>query len=488
MLPSKTHFSIVNQDMTSEYSTDSPSMGKLEFRSATTLSRPFSPPPPDNPWDLDVGITPPASAYYQGSPGLDTSEVKELISHVNISEHLLSLNTSQHGYSKDASAGPPTPKDSKHPQVRHDEIQSPSPHELNEGFYSMHFAKFMRVNNRLIEEQQTVSAKRSKVRELRQALRFKREEEAILRATLMKKLNSLFAQNGPPPVHSMIQDYELLQSATEAYLDLENTYHDAEDQLEQQEYQLVKSMEKFAALSHKLPYVTAQEHLLASEKCDLEEEEEDDDDDDDDDENFSMPSTTQDLPQGVVDYLSRVGDVRILQEHLLDLDTQWLAIMDKQKQRGPLEIPLDSESLEFLRTYDEEREKMLKDLNNAQLDVNQLRSMCEEKGVLTDEYARDLDFLYPLDQEEFTGQEHDPLKLPADEDSSFFFEPEAMAQLTPTRFINKWILHQLRNSSVEIHRLKSRPELQALWDKGLMTQAYHHDQPALSIWMKITAT
>lgn len=382
-------------------------------------------PSPDIDAKVDVGMHGAASGFLASNEAFSSvpqeTEAQELIPHPD--------------HSKDVSADPPVPADSKHPQL----------------------FKLALATKHLVEEQQTVSAKRSQVRELRQALKHKREEESNLRTALMKKLNALFAQQDPSMAEPLVRDYEALQLITEAYLDLENNYHDAEDQLEQEEYRLGKSMERFAGSSFDSPFRDPSDPTQFTL---------DDYPHDDDDVSSSVASVTQDLPQGVVEYLSRVGDVRLLQEHLLDLDSQWLTITDKQKQRSPLHLPLDDESLEFLRMYDEERRKTWCNLNHAQLDVNQLRSICEENGLLKDEHTMDLDILCPLGLGDATRQIDDPLKLSVDDGSSYFFEPQTTTQLNSTRFINKWILHQLRNSSIEIRRLKSRPELQPLRDRG----------------------
>ncbi|KAH8427296.1 uncharacterized protein LDX57_005010 [Aspergillus melleus] len=459
------------QGKTADELIDPPDMEKLDNGSATTS--PYLPlPSPDILADLDLGLgmcgiaSSPPTTIRGSSSGVQATEVQEAVAHpsLNRSNQLPSSDACHPGHSKDVSADPPSPEHSKRPQTRIDDILSSFLGDSSEALDSARLVKLVLANQHLIEEQQTVSAKRSQVRELRQALKYKREEESILRTALMKKLNALFAQQDLSK--SLVQDYEVLQLTTEAYVQLEYSYHDAEDELEQQEYRLGKSMKRFASLSYKSPMRTS----LDSIKHTLE-----DASPDDSDGASSMATTAQNHPQSMVDYLSRMGDVRLLHEHLMDLDSQWLAIMDKHKQRSPLHLPLDDESLEFLRTYDEERRKMWYELSHAQLDVNQLRSICEENGLLTDDRTESLGFLYPLDSESSARLSDDPLKLSVDEGSSFFFEPQTAAQLHPTMFINKWLLHQLRSSSVEIHRLKSRPELQPLWDRGF-------DDTSISRW------
>jgi hypothetical protein len=310
------------------------------------------------------------------------------------------------------------------------------------------------TSGRLIEQLEDVSARRVRAREMRVALRYKREDEGKHRAALTKRLNSLLAQ-----LNSLLaQDHQLtdlveeLQSATESYLDLEQTYHRVEDELDQDEYVLIQSMQRFAkSLGESAPGPSKVSPQAESSASDLDAR--------------SCRGEPLAYPPVVVDYLSRVGDARILQERLADLDSQWYNIVDKQKVRSSLNISLDEESLQFLRSYDASRTQIRKELNETMLDVVRLRTICDERGVLPEEYSGDLDFLYGMGLEDVASQIEDPLKTSALDDSSPFYEPGS-AKVSSAMFINKWLLHQLRHSSVEISRLKAAPELQQLSDEG----------------------
>ncbi|RHZ45342.1 uncharacterized protein CDV56_100326 [Aspergillus thermomutatus] len=300
------------------------------------------------------------------------------------------------------------------------------------------------ASGRLIERLEDVSARRLRAREMRVALRYKREDEGKHRAALMKRLNSLLAQD-----HQLADLIEELQSATESYLDLEQTYHRAEDELDQDEYVLIQSMQRFAKSLRESPSkVTPQAESSFS-----------------DIDARSFRGEPLEYPPVVVDYLSRVGDARILQERLSELDSQWYTLVDKQRLRSSLNISLDEESLQFLRLYDASRAQIRKELNETMLDVVRLRAICDEQGLLTEEYTGDMDFLYGMGLEDVASQIEDPLKTSALDDSSPFYEPGS-AKVSSAMFINKWLLHQLRHSSVEISRLKAAPELQHLSDEG----------------------
>lgn len=303
------------------------------------------------------------------------------------------------------------------------------------------------ASGRLIEQLEAVSARRLRAREMRVALRYKREDEGKHRAALMKRLNLLLAQD-----HQLTDLIEGLESATESYLDLEQAYHWMEDELDQDEYALIQSMQRFAKSMRESPpglsKITIQAECNAS-----------------DDSARSLHDEPLEYPPAVFDYLSRVGDARILQERLVELDSQWYTIVDKQRLRSSLNIALDEESLRFLRSYDGSKTQIRKELHETILDIVRLQALCNEQGLRPEEYTGDMDFPYGMGLGEVAFQPEDPLKTSAIDDPSPFYE-SGPAKVSSAMFINKWLLHQLRHSSVEISRLKAAPELRQLSDEG----------------------
>ncbi|RMJ29079.1 hypothetical protein PHISP_00022 [Aspergillus sp. HF37] len=302
--------------------------------------------------------------------------------------------------------------------------------------------------DRMIESQSEVSAKRLSVRELRQGLKYKREEEGALRAAVMKKLNILSAQTADTT--PLLPELEQLRSATNAYLDMERDYNQAEDELEEQEYAVFKSMKR---LSDFLRHNSAPDAMEAPEFSAFNNA----------DEASSTVSGIDEVSPSVAEYLSRVGDLRILQERLSELDGEWMSVTENQSLRQRVGIPMTEESLQFLHRYDEQRMQIQDEMNDVLLDINRLRAACDNDGAAMDQHAKGID---GLQLGEITQQPEDPLKTPAVGDTHALFEPGTSEQLSRTTFINKWILHHLRHSSVEIGRLKSLPELQSLEDEG----------------------
>lgn len=337
---------------------------------------------------------------------------------------------------------------------KRDQLEPDPPASLSdqqsEGGHGNQSGRLREAIERMIESQIEVSAKRLKVRELRQGLRYKREEEGALRATVVKRLNILFAQNvdGAP----LLPEFEQLQSATDAYLAMERSYNQAEDELEQEEYALSKTMGRLSDFLRETSATAALDTREFSEY--------------NADDASSTISGLDELPPCVAEYLSRVGDLRIMQERLSELESEWLSIAENQILRQRVGAPMAEESLQFLRRYDEQRMQTQNEINHAFLAIKQVRAVCDSEGVAVDQYPKGLDTIHSLQLGEIAQPPRDPLKTSAVSDSHPFFEPEMPTQLNRTTFINKWILHQLSHSSVEIERLKSLPELQSLEEEG----------------------
>ncbi|RJE24961.1 hypothetical protein PHISCL_02725 [Aspergillus sclerotialis] len=337
-----------------------------------------------------------------------------------------------------------------------------TPSHQNGSVHQPQHAKFKKAIDAMIKAQSDISAKRMNVRELRQKMKHKRNEEGVSRALLMKKLNALSAQI---EMSSLSSEFEQLQSVTNEYLDVEMNYNQVEDELMVEEYALFQMMTK---LSELLQQNVAPSVMEDTQLSDFES-----------DDTSSTISSLQRVPPSVVAYLSRAGDMRLLQERLAELDTEWLSIVDKQGVRQKMGISMDEESLEFLRDYDEERRQIQDELNDVFREVKRLRAVCDSEGVVMDQYAKGIEAVHENYLDENIHQPIDPLETSATDDNQPFFEV-GPGQLNRTTFINKWILHQLRHSRVEITRLKSLPELQGLADKGW--DATNISRLALTMW------
>ncbi|KAL3471928.1 hypothetical protein BJX99DRAFT_13582 [Aspergillus californicus] len=381
-----------------------------------------------------------------------------------------------HGRAKDTLPEPPfspEPIEATRPNLDNGRTQGPDtghtgspaspepPKDKNGSSTNHRDSELLDLNGKLIEQQKDVSAKRLQIRELRTALRYKRDEESELRAKWIKQINSFLANLNERDAELM-HGLEHLQHVTEDYLRMEDNYHREEDRLEEQEFMLDLSMEHFAALSGKGPMPDIQTHAGPWNA-------------------HAALKSRPELPRCVINYLSRIGEERMHQESLSELDAEWFMIMEKRDQRHHHHISLDEDSKEFLETFEEERLKIWKDLNNAQRDVNELRIICIEQGHRNFDYE-DLSSLnpYQLGEQPLWEPEGDLLKLkaheqflyasetssinqdeidldwdaPPMESPVFFRRLEKTKKLKSPEFINKWMLHQLRISSMGIWYLQ----------------------------------
>ncbi|KAL2808635.1 hypothetical protein BJX63DRAFT_439251 [Aspergillus granulosus] len=315
------------------------------------------------------------------------------------------------------------------------------------------------VNERLIEQQKDVSAKRLKVRESRMALRHKRDEVSGLRSGFMEQLDSFFAHLDHAD-EELLRGYEQLQDATEEHMRMEISYHQEEDQLEEEEYMLALSMESFAGLSGSGSSSNRPGRWTQ----------------------HASPTKRSGIPRCIASYLKRIADERMLQESLSELESEWFLTLERQKDKHRS----SDEDSEFLRTFNQQRIDIWKDLNNAQLDVDSLRIVCIEQGYTNFDYE-DLSSLnlYRYDGEHIPEVHSDPLKLAPgeqfhydsiiktpDQDSGISLDLGSETLEVPLHglgrneshksgeFVNKWMLHNLRISSMGIWHLQHLP----IWD------------------------
>ncbi|KAL4820315.1 hypothetical protein BDW67DRAFT_115687 [Aspergillus spinulosporus] len=351
----------------------------------------------------------------------------------------------------------------------------------------------------LYEKFNDLSAKRVRARQSRMALRYKREDELELRVRFMKHLNSFFADMDLPEARPIMEEYQLLQVATEDYLRLEDSYRQEEDELEEQEYLLSVSIESLTKSPNWRPEANLQPGNRTWSPIS-------------DDE-----ASVQELPHCITAYLTRIGDERILQERLAELDSEWFFTIERQAQRLHYKLSMeDEDSKYFLETFDEERARIWKELNNAQMDVVSLHAICLEEGHRGFDYEdlSALNIYHHYVDDTLWAPETDPLRLPLDEHSVFPGEPQvasldqnypipfepnsdttgqsplrrfqfsqALQQTSSVRsneFINKWMLHQLRISSMGIWRLQRSPLWRSLRAQGL--REYEISQLILDRW------
>ncbi|KAJ5168396.1 uncharacterized protein N7482_003990 [Penicillium canariense] len=329
--------------------------------------------------------------------------------------------------------------------------------------------KLTELLKEVVTLQEEVAFTRVRARDFRRALRHKREEEDDLRLALRNRLNLI----APDAMHEELTTIHIaiqeLQAVTEAYQVLESDYHKFEDELGQRESSLDKRMTRLNHILRKhASLITQQPDAIDSDSDVLPD-------------SLSTGNVNQLSPK-VAEYLSLVGEVRMLRDRRSELESEYLNLIDQRELRERIGISLDHEALAFLAGYNEERAK-----TEAELDMALRRAKAHPEHNNHDE-AAGLDEQWKLVVKDFlpTSPEdqplQDPLRMTEFEDRSPFFEERRAVPLNKTTFVNRWLLHRLRHSSFEMLRYKSDPEL-----LDLMGQGWDGDsisQMALMLWFR----
>jgi hypothetical protein len=141
-------------------------------------------------------------------------------------------------------------------------------------------------------------------------------------------------------------------------------------------------------------------------------------------------------------------------------------LIEERISRERIGLPLDPESQAFLSQFEEYERQICEELAAVEENVKLLKTQCENEGLLerTDDLTRDFDFEELLLEPTAVQSEDIMLTLWSTQVPAFFEENPTCSQdvISTTGYINKWLLHQLCQSSLEIHRLRSAPELENL--------------------------
>ena len=326
-----------------------------------------------------------------------------------------------------------------------------------------------------------VLAKRRCMRELHKKMKQKQEEELQERVVLMQAINTFCAHIETQSDSKTIEaSHEQLQLTTDEYMELERKYSEEQNETQQREIDLDIAIDRLSELLDG-PGIADQEAVGNQSAGFM-----DEDTDSDDETPFSK--TMHPL---LIEYFERAGDMEIYEERVRDIYQEYHEALQKREVRSRVNLPLDKESQEILDSYEDKHTKAEGQLDDAINEANRLQKLCEEEGLIGEQKFEDniayFDPDYDDDDDDDNSkaiklrtklnavareseqklQPKDPLKAGMDEDTHLFFLPEKSSASPSGKFdrftfINKWLLHQLRHSWLEISRLKARPELQHL--------------------------
>jgi hypothetical protein len=307
---------------------------------------------------------------------------------------------------------------------------------------------------RICKLQEDVLGTRIMARQHRVGLKHQREEVADIGAELTKKLNAaeiISLNNG-----SLLALFERYQQARDIYQALEDNYHHFEDDLDQKEYELQKHEEKLQDICKQI----GNHELSPDDPESLS--------DAGDDSSNSGPSTLSALIEynPLEDkYLACLGEVHLLKERLWRLRDKQANLIERQTSGEQSGLSLDSESQAFLSQFEDYEKQICGELAMAKMDVKLLKMKCESQGLLkpADDSIQGSDSGEGLLEPSAMRSINLLTKLWYEGIPSFFEDTTpSQDTISITSYINKWLLHQLCQSSFEIHRLRSAPELDKL--------------------------
>lgn len=319
---------------------------------------------------------------------------------------------------------------------------------------------------RLTAQRRSALGARVNAEEQRVMLKIRREMVGAMEFDLYSAFEAFVATHGGHvSIDGLQSSLTNLQNARQAYSEHEDDYNSLEDDLNKKEYRLLNFEDTFYHRHmSSLQSFLEQGSLFVS-----------DGDDGDKCEETSSNSTRPARFPGddhplLTALLSRQGDEDLVQEKLADLRNTRASLVAEQRSLQRVGLEVHEESLRFLQAFDVEHEKLKDELASVGRDVGHLRDTCKQDGLL-DPFSISSSESYSLvDMEDMTQGEwppsaRDPLLVPAPEEGTHFskLEPEAEdGPISTASYINEWLLHRLRRSSLEVCRLKSYQELQDL--------------------------
>jgi hypothetical protein len=327
---------------------------------------------------------------------------------------------------------------------------------------------------RLFEEvhhlQHEIRTKRLRARDLRRALRRKREEEDYIRLVLREKLSWLSPEAIHQQVSTINKAIDDLKTATKLYHTLESDYDRTENELDKEETVLGKRMRRLNKMLRKQPASGNDQNQLVGADSNVSSD------------SSSTESDANRLSSKAAEYLTLAGEFRLLREQLRDLESEYMNLLDQAHLRERIGISLDPEALSFLAGYEDAKAKTQAGIHFAirRLIAHPEHDNHPEAVVLDEQWDQVVTDFQPQSPDNQAPQ--DPLRVTEFEDRSPFFEEGRPVPLNKFTFVNRWLLHQLRHSRFEVLQFKTNPGLMGLMDEGWDGDSI--SQMALMLWYR----
>ena len=190
-------------------------------------------------------------------------------------------------------------------------------------------------------------------------------------------------------------------------------------------------------------------------------------------------------------FLSQLGEVTLLQERLMDLDSHHAQVIGEQAVREDIGLALDDFSKLFLDRYEREREELSLELERAEKLLEDYKADLEDRDHHISALDPSLDSTWIADGDStahsLSGKDdsfndalagdnniEDP-KLAAIAQTYLF--PANREAVKKTEYINLWLLDRLRNSTQEITLLLAKHK-----DEGIFLNPTDFRQQVLFFW------
>lgn len=354
--------------------------------------------------------------------------------------------------------------DSKTPQ-RYSSSFAPDHDAFREQKRDHRVESMAELAKRLSEKRIDVLAVRISLQEKRLALRQEFEASIEKDARFLQNLRTLCAAAYSDELKPIITQLDSLAAHLANSRDLifprQDDYNQMEDHLIQEEFELKELESRFytSRLSTKTSPISGNDIALL----------EDDD----------LTSGSNTAAFGSITYnpkeqryLSRLGDMDIIQERIAETYNERSRILSDQDTRNLVGKHIDSDSKSFLDSFPQTIRHLELDLEMIQKDVSRLHDALTEDKVLYaapqfDEKLRhenESDNL--LETGSHSPASEEPLLLLPNESQPRFSDSDIRDPKTDTvdmgKFINCWLLYQLKQSPLAVRFLKTLAELDKL--------------------------
>ena len=322
---------------------------------------------------------------------------------------------------------------------------------------------------------------RSRVRDMRRDLRQKEEVKSRADDKLIQRMSmevfglatSIAAVAGTSPsIRDLLED---CRNARGEYGPLENECNSLEDELSVREFELTKMEKDFSSrwiargsAEGTIPFGVTP--LQSSPKT----------------------STMPDLDESpgehplVIKFESRLGDLDILQERLVDVEEQREILLEERKFHERFGMSLAPGDQTWLDSSQKHLDQLRESIRATEADVDQLRRECiswgllDEDGEPTDFQSRERNTF--RDDEDMSSRDQiseyskHPLLLPKPgaKHTPFQINPDSETKSSSVGGrINHWILGQLRESPLEVNLLertfeKQYGEIDDRWERAVL--------------------